>query len=204
MYLHLLDRIWERHGLEQKYAARLVRYADDCVLLCAKGTAKPLAMLKYILDRLGLTLNETKTKVIDAWKESFGFLGFEVRMNRGRSGKAYPHIQPGKRAVKRINAKLTELTRRNLTPIPLPTIVRRLNQSLRGWACYFDYGNSTKVFGDVRWHAEERLRTHLRKRHKVKARRIGQGRFPNRVLYERCGLYKLPTTAPWKRAHALA
>jgi hypothetical protein len=174
------------------------------VLLCAKGTAKPLAMLKYILDRLGLTLNETKTKVIDAWKESFGFLGFEVRMNRGRSDKAYPHIQPGKRAVKRINAKLTELTRRNLTPIPLLTIVRRLNQSLRGWACYFDYGNSTRVFGDVRRHAEERLRTHLRKRHKVKARRIGQGRFPNRVLYERCGLYKLPTTAAWKRAHALA
>jgi len=30
------------------------------------------------------------------------------------------------------------------------------------------------------------------------------GRFPNRVLYERCGLYKLPTTAAWKRAHALA
>jgi len=204
LYLHLLDRIWERHNLEGRYGAKLVRYADDMVLLCARGTAKPLSMLRYILDRLDLTLNKTKTKVIDAWDESFGFLGFEVRMNRGRSGKAYPHIQPGKRAVKRINAKLTELTRRNLTPIPLPTIVRRMNQSLRGWACYFDYANSSKIFGDVKRHAEERLRTHLRKRHKVKARRIGQGRFPNRVLYERCGLYKLPTTAAWKRAHALA
>jgi len=204
LYLHLLDRIWERYNLEGKYAARLVRYADDCVLLCAKGTAKPLAMLKYILDRLGLTLNETKTKVVKSWEESFGFLGFEVRMNRGRSGKAYPHIQPSKRSVKRINARLTELTTRNLTPIPLPIIVRRLNQSLRGWACYFDYANSSKIFGDVKRHVEERLRAHLRKRHKVKARRIGQGKFPNRVLYERCGLYKLPTTAAWKRAHALA
>lgn len=204
LYLHLLDRIWERHGLERKYSVRLVRYADDMVLLCAKGTAKPLSMLKHILDRLELTLNETKTKVINAWEESFGFLGFEVRMNRGRSGKAYPHIQPGKSAVKRINAKVTALTQRNLTPIPLSIIVRRLNQSLHGWSCYFDYANSTKMFGDVRRHAEERLRTHLRKRHKVKARRIGHGRFPNRVLYERCGLYKLPTTAPWKRAHALA
>jgi len=204
LYLHLLDRIWERHGLAQKYAACLVRYADDMVLLCAKGTAKPLAMLKHILDRLGLTLNETKTKVVNAWGESFDFLGFEVRMHLGRSGKAYPHIQPSKRSVKRINARLTELTTRNLTPIPLPIIVKRLNQSLRGWSCYFDYANSTKVFGDVKRHAEERLRTHLRKRHKVKARRAGQGRFPNRVLYERCGLYKLPTTAAWKRAHALA
>jgi len=204
LYLHLLDRIWERHRLKWKYHARLVRYADDMVLLCARGTAKPLAMLKYVLERLELTLNETKTKIINAWDESFDFLGFEVRMNRGRSGHAYPHIQPGKRSVKRINARLTELTGRKLTPVPLPVIVGRMNQSLRGWSGYFDYANNTEVFGDVRRHAEERLRTHLRKRHKVKARRIGQGRFPNRVLYDRCGLYKLPTTAAWKRAHALA
>ena len=202
LYLHLLDRIWDRHDLERKYGARLVRYADDLVLLCAKGTARPLAMLKHVLNRLELTLNETKTTVVNAWEESFKFLGFEVRMNRGHSGRAYSHIQPSKSAVQRIKAKVTALTQRNLTPIPLPTIVQRLNQSLRGWACYFDYSNSTQAFGEVKRHAEERLRTHLRKRHKVKARRIGQGRFPNRVLYERCGLYKLPTTAPWKRAHA--
>lgn len=46
LYLHLIDRIWERHDLERKYAARLVRYADDLVLLCRRDTAKPLAMLK--------------------------------------------------------------------------------------------------------------------------------------------------------------
>ncbi len=63
----------------------------------------------------------------------------------------------------------------HVTPIPLPIIVQRLNQSLRGWACYFDYANSTQVFGDVKRHAEERLRTHLRKRHKVKARRVVVG-----------------------------
>ena len=132
LYLHLLDRIWERHDLERKYGARLVRYADDMVLLCRRGTAKPLAMLKHVLNRLDLTLNETKTTIVNAWEESFGFLGFEVRMNRGRSGKAYPHIQPSKSAVKRINAKVTALTLRKLTPVPLPTIIQRLNQTLCG------------------------------------------------------------------------
>ena len=205
LYLHLIDRIWERHGLEQKYSARLVRYADDIVLLCARDTQRPLSMLKYLLERLGLKLNETKTHVVDVWKESFDFLGFEIRMRRSpRSGKNYPHVQPGKRAVKRIKAKLIELTGRNLTPIPLPDIVQRLNQSLRGWSGYFCYRNSTKVFGNVRWRAEERLRTHLRKRHKVRIRRFGYTRFPRNVLYERHGLFKLPTTAPWKRAHAVA
>ena len=204
LYLHLLDRIWERHGMERTQATRLVRYADDMVLLCAQGTAKPLAMLRQVLDRLGLTLNEAKTAVHNAWEESFDFLGFTVRMNRSRRGYAYPHIQPGRRAVKRICTRLTELTQRNLTPIPLALIVHRLNRVLRGWVSYFDYGNSTQVFGDVKRHAEERLRTHLRKRHQVKARRVGHGRFPNRALYERYGLFRTPTTAPWKRAHALA
>ena len=96
------------------------------------------------------------------------------------------------------------LTGKNLTPIPLPAIVQRLNQTLRGWSGYFHYRNSTKVFGDVRWHAEERLRTHLRKRYKVRIRYFGYSRFPNNVLYQRCGLFKLPTSAYWMRAHALA
>lgn len=205
LYLHLVDRIWGRHGLEEKYSARLVRYADDMVLLCARETERPLSMLKYLLERLGLKLNETKTQIVNAWAQDFDFLGYEIRMRRSpRSGKSYPHVQPGKRAVKRIKAKLTELTGRNLTPIPLPAVVQRLNQSLRGWSGYFDYRNSTKVFGDVRWHAEERLRTHLRKRHKVRIRYFGFTRYPSSVLYERHGLFKLPTTAPWKRAHALA
>jgi len=205
LYLHLIDRVWERHGLEQKYSARLVRYADDMVLLCARDTERPLSMLKYLLERLGLTLNETKTHVVNAWKEGFDFLGFEIRMRRSpRSGRSYPHVQPGKRAVRHIKTKLTELTSRNLTPIPLPAIVQRLNQSLRGWSGYFYYANSTKVFGDVRWHAEERLRTHLRKRHKVRIRYFGYTRFPNKVLYERCGLFELPKAAAWKMAHALA
>ena len=204
LYLHLIDRIWERHGFERKFAARLVRYADDIVLLCAKDTARPLSMLKLLLERLGLLLNVSKTKTVNAWVESFDFLGFEIRMNRSPRGRWYPHVQPGKRAVKRIKAKLTVLTSRNLTPVPLSAIVKRLNQTLRGWSGYYDYRNSTKVFGDIRWHAEERLRTHLRKRHKVRIRYFGYSWFPNNVLYNRCGLFKLPTSAPWKRVHALA
>lgn len=205
LYLHLIDRIWERHHLKVKYAARLVRYADDMVLLCARDTQRPLSMLKYLLGRLGLSLNESKTKTVNAWDQSFDFLGFEFRMRRSpRSGKSYPHVQPSKKSVKRIKAKLTELTGRHLTPIPFASIVQRLNESLRGWSGYFDYRNSTSVFGEVRWHAEERLRTHLRKRFKVRTRTLGFTRFPNKVIYERCGLFKLPSSAPWKRAHVLA
>ena len=78
-----------------------------------------------------------------------------------------------------------------------------VNASLRGWVGYFHYRNSSQVLGKVRTYAEERLRTHLMKRHKVRNRGIGQGRFPSKELYTRYGLFKVPTTAGWKTAHAV-
>jgi RNA-directed DNA polymerase len=60
------------------------------------------------------------------------------------------------------------------------------------------------MMGKVKTYAEERLRTHLMRRHKVKDKRIGSGRFSSRDLYDYCGLYKVPTVAGWRTAHALA
>ena len=74
--------------------------------------------------------------------------------------------------------------------------------SLKGWVNYFQYRNSTQVMEKVKLHAEQRLRTHLMKRHKVKARNIGEGRFPSAKLYGRHGLYKVSAVAGWKSAHA--
>jgi RNA-directed DNA polymerase len=51
-------------------------------------------------------------------------------------------------------------------------------------------------------HAEQRMRIHLRKRHKIKAWEIGYAKFPSRDLYERHGLYKLPKVPGWKTVHA--
>ena len=95
------------------------------------------------------------------------------------------------------------MTGRERTPIPLDDIVGGMNASLRGWVNYFHYRNSSKVLEKVRTHTEERLRTHLMNRHKVKDRGTGLGRFPSREFYTRLGLYKVPTTAGWKTAHAL-
>jgi len=82
-------------------------------------------------------------------------------------------------------------------------MVRNVNRSLRGWANYFHYRNSNRAMSTVRTHAEDRLRTHLMKRHKIKDRGTGLHRFPHRDLYERYGLYKVSTRAGWRSAHAL-
>jgi RNA-directed DNA polymerase len=203
-YLHLLDRIWDKHQLRRKLQAHIVRYADDFVVLCRGKTEAPLAAVQHVLDRLDLTLNESKTHIVDARQESFIFLGFEIGIRKScKSGKRYTHICPAAKSLAKIKERITQMTGRERTPIPLENIVGSMNATLRGWTNYFHYKNSSKVLDKVKTHAEERLRTHLMKRHKVKDRGTGIGRFPSQQLYTHYGLYKVPTTAGWKSAHAL-
>ena len=202
LYLHILDRLWQRHDLGKKLQATLVRYADDFVVLCHGDTQQPLEYIKWILGRLELTLNEAKTKNVDAKETSFRFLGFDLQMNVSKKkGTAYPYIAASDKAVEEIKTRLNELTDRTQTWRPIEDVVRDVNQALCGWSGYFHYRNSSKQFKKVKRHSEERLRIHLRKRHKISDWKTSMLRFPRRVLHE-YGLYPLPTKAGWKSAHA--
>jgi RNA-directed DNA polymerase len=163
-----------------------------------------MAVLRQILERLKLTLNETKTKIVNVHKGKFDFLGFSIWMGESRrTGKLYPHVQPSRRSLQKIKDRVTELTQRARTIMPLDWIVNELNATVRGWVGYFHYRNSSRPLQKVRNHLEQRLITHLRKRHKVRDRKAGYVKFPNRLLYERYNLFKVPTTAGWTKAHAL-
>ena len=204
LFLHLLDRLWEKRGLQQRIGARMVRYADDIVVLCRKGSEQPKAVLQQILLRMGLTLNEAKTQVVNAYQGKFDFLGFEIGMGKSRrTGSWYPHVQPSKKSLKTIKDRITQLTVRTRTAMPMDWLVNELNATVRGWVGYFHVRNCSKSLTRVRWHLEERMRTHLRKRHKVRDRRMGYFWFADRDLYGKYGLYKVPTTAGWTKAHAL-
>jgi len=203
VYLNILDRIWTRNKLASRYKAQLVRYADDMVICCSGNPEEPLAVLKAVLSRLGLSLNEHKTRVVDARRESFVFLGFSFRLRRGRkSGKWYPHVEPSKRSFQRLKEKCRELVNRHLTPMPLDQVVDRLNRVLRGWCNYFHYRNCSHIFGKLRVFVLERIRNHLRKRYKLHTRLQAYLRFPEKQIYEDLGVFKVPRTAGWKIVHA--
>lgn len=204
LYLHILDRIWERRKLAQQLGARIVRYADDIVILCRKQPEETMTVLRKILERLGLTLNEAKTKAINAYEGKFDFLGFTIWMGRGRkTGNYYPHVQPSKKSLQSIKDKVTDLTQRERTIMPIDWIVNEVNATVRGWVGYFHYRNCSQTLASLRHHVEQRLITHLRKRHKIRDRKTGCARFKPRALYEKYGLYKVPTTAAWGKVHAL-
>lgn len=201
LYLHVLDRIWKRHRLQRQLGAHLVRYADDVVLLCQrKRSGEAMIVLQRIVNKLGLTVNEHKTKIVDAFEEDFGFLGFSIKMGKGwRTGRWYPHVEPSKQSCQKMKDRITELTQRERTIMPLDWVVNEVNSMVRGWVGYFHYRNCSHSLGRIRNHLEQRMITHLRKRHKVRNRKAGYVRFPNRSLYENYGLYKMPTTAGWTK-----
>jgi hypothetical protein len=143
--------------------ARIVRYADDIVVLCRrKRSDKAMTVLRQILERLGLTLNEAKTKIVNANQECFDFLGFSIRMGKSRnSGNLYPHVQPSKKSLQAIKDRVNELMRRERTIISLECVVNDVNASVRGWVGYFHFKNCSSTLKKVRVHVEERMQRHL-------------------------------------------
>lgn len=85
IYLHLLDRNFRRNveaGTLQD--GRLIRYADDFVVLTRRDPSQVRSWMDALLRKLGLTLSATKTRVVTAWNQPFDFLGHTVRYRMGR------------------------------------------------------------------------------------------------------------------------
>jgi len=178
---------------------------DRVAQMAVKLVIEPIFEADFCAHSYGFRPRKSAHDAVDATETGFDFLGFTIQMSRGaKTGKPYPNVRPSDKSLKKIKARLTELTRRELTVIPLSGIVGNVNRSLRGWVNYFHYRNSSQAMGKVRRHAEDRLRTHLRQRHKVKNRRSGWVRFPPADLYGRYGLYQAPTVAGWRSVHASA
>lgn len=145
VYLNILDRIWDRNNLAEKHKAKLIRYADDLVILCARDTQTPYAILQTVLNKLELKLNEDKTQIRDARQERFGFLGFSVGIVKGeQTGKYFPLVEPSDKAIKAIKQKIQFYTRRDMNPVPIEGIVGKLNQTARGWSNYFHTDMATE------------------------------------------------------------
>ena len=202
IYLNVLDTLWTVKKVEEKLGARLIRYADDSVVLCKGNTDRILKGFKTVFKDLGLTLNEEKTRVVDARQESFSFLGFTIGLRRGwRTGKIYPHIEPSKKALKHIRSEIKQLTTERYSAIPTEAVIRNVNEVARGWVGYFRYGNCTKALSDLKRYLVYRLRVYLRRKHGYHS--LGYRAYPDRYYFDSLGVYEVPTTAPWtQRANA--
>jgi group II intron reverse transcriptase/maturase len=168
IYLHELDSEWQaRH----RHLGRLVRYADDFVVLCrTRAQAEDaLRRLGEILGRLKLTLHPTKTRVVETGlgKDGFVFLGCYFRSVRSVfTGKTYLFRWPSPKAMKAIRAKVRGLTdrRRRAGMKDIREVIADLNPVLRGWGNYFRTGNAADKFQQVDRYVCRRLRRLLARR----------------------------------------
>ena len=147
---------------------RLVRYADDFVLLVA-GTRTHaeglLAEAAAVLAPMGLTLSEAKTGVAPI-DEGFTFLGFRIRRDtKEGTNKQYVYTYPSKEALASIKRKVRTITNQG-TNQDLGHLLRQLNAVLRGWTNYFRHGVSKQTFGYLRHFTWWRVVRWLRRKHR--------------------------------------
>lgn len=196
LYLHVLDRVWRVKKVQERYGARLIRYADDFVVTCRRQPEKMLKGIQGVLKGLGLRLNEDKTRIVDARKEPFKFLGFTIQVRKNpKTGKEFPLMRPSPRALEKIRAEIKATTCRKTLNLPTRDVIQKLNEKVRGWVVYFHYRNCSSDFRTLKGFLDERVRIYLRRKHGLKSR--GYRAYPYAYLYEHLGLYKIPTTAPW-------
>jgi len=161
IYLNELDREFGREdGTLRRSGARMVRYADDFVVL-ARYIGEPIkAVVRDKIKELGLTLNEEKTSIVRATRQSFNFLGFTFRYDRHLNGAPgmYLNIFPAEKAVVRLHGKIRTI----LTPgnkKDADEIVRELNWKLIGWRNYFNAPGTypRNTFRKVNWYLRQRI-----------------------------------------------
>ena len=202
IYLHFLDSVWQRQCAK---VGKLVRYADDFVVLCRSREEVEEAerRVRIIFERLKLTLHPEKTRKVDLTegKEGFDFLGCHLHMRM--SGKLWEEKRirryflqrwPSPRSMKRARTSVKELTDSRRGGVKdVKILIDDLNPVLRGWGNYFRTGNAALKFLQLDDYVVERLNAFRWQRYRRHVKAGQQIRW-SREEYEAKGLHRLRGT----------
>ena len=199
LYMRRFVLGWKKLGHEKRLKAYIINYADDLVICCRAGAEEALDVMRNMMSRLKLTVNESKTRVCRLPEDKFDFLGYTFgRCYSPKTGRAYWGTTPSKKRVQRLCKAISEMTRRSQTQQDAATLVAALNRKMTGWANYFCLGPVSHAYRAVEEHTRRRLRQWLGVKHKVRAG--GTMRFPLLALHLKFGLVRLtarPPSFPW-------
>lgn len=170
VYLHWFDKVFHGENGPAKFAgARLVRYADDFVVLARYQGDKLVSWIEQTLEGwMGLKVNRSKTRIVDL-KESgaqVDFLGYSFRYDRDLNGRdhRYLNVFPSKKSLAREREKLRQMTSTRMCFKPIPDLIRELNRHQKGWSNYFSFGYPRMAMRQVNWYTQKRLIKHLKRR----------------------------------------
>ena len=188
IYMHLVDKIVNDYRkLFYQQGIRIIRYADDFVLMGKQITQHAIEKLKNILQRMGLSLNEQKTKLIQSRNTSFNFLGFTIRYDKDLKGrnKRYWNIFPSNKSENNIRSKIKDFLHRSGHYAP-EKVSKGLNVILHGWFNYFQISGVSYTATSkrtIRFYLQNRLYKYYNRKSQRKSRLYGQHAF--KILEEK-------------------
>lgn len=197
LYLNEVDRMLERAAAvtrrgRYKYV-EYARFADDLVVLVDNHESQPrlhrnvYQRLREEFAKLGVEINEEKSRSVNLRNgDSFGFLGFDFRRIRARSGKWRVQFTPKLKKRTALIRSIKDVFRRYQSQ-PVSRVVKQINPILRGWVNYFAVGHSSHCFRMIQRWVELKIRRHLMRARK--RRGFGWERWSTRWLYENLGLF---------------
>lgn len=178
----------------------MVNYADDFVILCREGMGEEaMATMRRLMSKLGLTVNDKKTRLVKLPDERFDFLGYTVGWFYGFRGRPYWGTAPSKKSIKRLRERIHAETTSRWHGSPVSTRVDELNPMLRGWANYFSQGPVKQIYRSIDDYAARRMRIWLRRR--SGKRGTGYRQYSDQYLYEKLRLIRL---LPFERGRSNA
>lgn len=170
LYLHWFDKKFHRQDGPAHWAkARLVRYADDFVILARYQGQRLSQWIEGELEGwLGLRINREKTRTIQLREEgvSLDFLGYSFRYEKDLNGRPWRYLSlfPSRKSMEKERAKIRELTGPKYCFKPVGLLIEDLNEHLRGWKNYFRIGYCRREFRKINHFVRCRLIRHLNRR----------------------------------------
>ncbi len=166
IYLHWFDKVFHRAPGPAHWAkARLVRYADDFVVLARHQSQRLRQHIEDTLEKwLGLELNREKTRVVNVREDRLDFLGYTFGYVNSRlyPGTKVLSMRPSTQVVQRQKAALRGLTSPAMRTVPVTELIGRINRQRRGWGNYFGCGYWKDAFHEINGYVQVRLSIHLR------------------------------------------
>jgi group II intron reverse transcriptase/maturase len=201
LYMRRFVLGWKQLGHERTLKAKIVNYADDFVICCRRGYgAKALEAMRQMMNRLKLTVNETKTHLCRLPDETFNFLGYMFgRLWSWRTKRPYLGYKPSAKSQQRLRDQLHEETSRTWLWQAEEEMVVKLNRILVGWRNYFSVGTIQRVYQAVNAYLFQRLRQWWCHKHEIRNRR--DARFSDRYAYHQLGLVRMRARnqVPWAK-----
>ena len=192
LYMNRFLKYWRLQGKGEQYRAKIVAYADDFVILSRGYAAQAQDWTQGVMTRLGLTLNEQKTRIRNARTQDFDFLGYTFGPRWWwKTARWYTAARPSEKSLKRLRQSVHELLRPSLVA-PWEEVRDQLNAKLAGWQNYFRYGTVAKAYQSVNLYVYDRVRHFLRRRHKATSSK-GSRQFPMTDVFGKLGVHRLRT-----------